>query len=171
MSIWVSVYCRKNLGSIKPDRFVGAIKERIETFSNLYAREDPDETLQRLRVERAPGATALLHLHYREDNVPVVIDRVRGQKLVAGYVEEYLEEGFRTRKGKRAARVRAHLAGVNEIINFCLKQSHSDGMGTPITYAAAAWLAEVGDGLVRIDYWGWARVIKSGELSILVPDE
>jgi hypothetical protein len=172
VSIWVSVYCRKRLGTIRPARFVAAIKERVANFAYLYAQEDPDESLARLRLEtyKGPGRPGLLHLHYLKEKVPIVIDRVTNAEEVEGGVREYLEEFFRGRKGKQATRVRKHLGEVVEIVNFCLKQLHADGMGTPITYAAAAWLAEAGDGLVRADEQGWMERTARGDFALIVPE-
>lgn len=171
MSIWVSVYCRKRTGTIKPASLVAAIKDRVGRFSYLYAREDPEETLARLRVEsfKQPTGPALLHLHYLEEGPPIVIDRITRPQEVAGDVREYLEEEFHGRTGKEVDLVRAHLSTVVEIASFCLKQMHADGMGTPLTYAAAAWLAELGDGLVRVDEQGWLRLTRGGRFLILVP--
>lgn len=172
MSIWVSVYCRKRIRTISPTALVAAIKERVSNFAYLFAQEDPEETLSRLCVERykRPTGPALLHLHYLEAGPPIVIDRVTSAKEVAGYIQEYLEEFFHGRKGRHANFVRAHLAGVVGIVNFCLKQSHADGMGTPLAYAAAAWLAETGDGLVRADEQGWMRLNKQRQLRIVAPE-
>jgi hypothetical protein len=172
MSIWVSVYCRKRVGRIKPSDLVKEVKERSVDFSDLYAQEDPNETLSRLRVEESkqPARSPLLHLHYLEDGPPIVIDRVTNQEEVTGYIQEYLEEFFRGQKGKQADLVRKHLAGVVEILNFCLKQRHADGMGAPLTYAAAAWFADAGDGLVRVDEQGWMQLTNGRDFVLIVPD-
>ncbi|HWG43345.1 MAG TPA: hypothetical protein VN688_11220 [Gemmataceae bacterium] len=172
MSIWVSVYCRKRFGRIKPSDLVKAIKERSVDFSDLNAQEAPEDTLLRLRVEeyKQTSSLPLLHLHYLEDGPPIVIDRVTNQEEVKEYIQEYLEEFFPGRNGKQANLVRRHLAEVVEILNFCLKQRHADGMGTPLTYAAAAWFADAGDGLIRVDEQGWMQLINGREFILIVPD-
>jgi hypothetical protein len=148
-----------------PARLVAEARARAPTFSYLYAQEDPDDALSRLRVETyKSGGGPLLHLHYLADGLPIVIDRFTDAEEVSGCVREYLEECFRGRRGRGATLVRQHLAAVVEIVNFCLKQRHADGMGTPLTYAAAAWLCEVGEGLVRADEQGWLRPGDGGEL-------
>jgi hypothetical protein len=164
VSIWVSVYCRKQIGPIKADDLTAQIKERAAHFSDLYAQEDPEDALSRLRVEtyKRRGRSALLHLHYLEDGVPVVINRITRPTDVAGHVQEYLEEHFQGRKGKQAALVRKHLAAVVEIVSFCLKQRHADGMGAPLVYSAASWLADRRDGLVRVDSQGWMQLTDEG---------
>jgi hypothetical protein len=172
VSIWVSVYCRKPIGKVKPAHLVRAVKERADRFADLYAREDPEDALSRLHVEEYKGAAGppLLHLHYLEEGPPIVVDRVTNAEEVAGCVREYLEEFFRGRKGKQASLVRSHLREAVEITSFCLKQRHADGMGTPLTYAAAAWLAEVGDGLVRADEVGWMQRSDGGDFALIVPE-
>jgi hypothetical protein len=172
VSIWVSVYCRKRTETIRPARLVAAIKERASHFSELYAQEDPEETFSRLHVQEYKRGRdlPLLHLHYLADGPPIVIDRITRADEVAGDVQEYLEYCFKGRRGQQATLVRRHLGGTVEIISFCLKQRHADGMGTPLTYAAAAWLADEGDGLVRIDEQGWARPTERGDFIIILPE-
>lgn len=172
MSLWVSVYCKKRVGTLRPARFVAAVRERLPKFSYLFAVEDPEEVAHTLRFEKVSSGrgTPLYHLRYRADLAPIVIDRVTAKVGVSGHIEEYLEEGFRSRRGKHAAAVRKHLAATVEIVSFCLKQSHCDGMGLPVTYAAAAWLCERGDGLTRAVDEAWLRPTR-GAFTIIVRGE
>jgi hypothetical protein len=172
MSIWVSVYCRKRIPNLGPQKIVAEIKDRIAAFSDLYAQEDPEDTLSRLRVEEyaRPDNLPLLHIHYLPAGAPIVIDPVTKPDEVAGYVQEYLEEHLQDQKGKQATLVRNHLGDVKEIFSFCLKQRHANGMGAPLTYAAAAWLADTGDGLVRADAQGWMQLTDYGEFFTILPE-
>jgi hypothetical protein len=172
VSIWVSVYCRERIEEIDPATLVAEIRERAIDFSDLFAQEDPEDALSSLRAEEysRPGSSPLFHLHYLNDGPPVVIDRVSEPEQVAGEIQEYLEENFQGRTGKGAALVRTHLSNVVDIIHFCLKQRHADGMGTPLVYAAAASLADVGDGLVRADEQGWMQLTNWGEFIIIEPE-
>lgn len=97
------------------------------------------------------------------------MDRVNNQDEVSGEIEEYLEERFQNRKGDNDNKVREHLGKVVEIFHFCLKQRHADGMGTPLVYAAAAWLGKQGNGLLRADEQGWMK-LDGGEWFILCPE-
>lgn len=171
MSIWVSVYCRKRIGRINPPDLTAGMKDRLDYFSDLFAQEDPEDVLARLRVDefRADAESQMLHLHYLEDGPPIVIDRIGNQEIVSGDVQEYLEERFHDRQGNEATVVREHLAKTVEIFHFCLKQRHADGMGTPLVYAAAAWLAKQGIGLLRADEQGWMQ-LDGGEWFILCPE-
>lgn len=168
MSIWVSLYCRDRVGRINPPELVAAIKDRLDFFSDLFAQEDAEEVRSRLRVDEFRGNedSQLLHLHYLEDGPPIVIDRVGNLDEVSGMVKEYLEESFKSREGDKENLVRAHLVKAVEAFHFCLKQRHADGMGTPLVYAAAAWLGKKGDGLLRADYQGWMQ-LDGGEWFIL----
>jgi hypothetical protein len=170
MSIWVNVYCQKRLGRINPADLVAGIKARLEIFSDLFAQEDPREVCSRLRVDeiRRDEESQLLHLHYLDDRVPIVIDRSGNQNEVLGEIEEYLEEAFTDRDGDDERLVREHLGNVVETFRFCLKQCHADGMGTPLVYAATAWLADQGNGLLRADEQGWMN-LDGGEWFILCP--
>jgi hypothetical protein len=148
------------------------VKERASDFSDLFAQEDPEGTFAQLRAEeyKKSAGPPLIHLHYLEGGPPIVIDAVSESEEVAGYVEEYLEEFFKGRQGQDAETVRKHLHETVEIVNFCLKQRHADGMGTPLTYAAAAWLAHIGEGLVRADEQDWMQLIDGHDLSIIAPE-
>jgi hypothetical protein len=115
---------------------------------------------------RGNEESQLLQLHYLEDGPPIVIDRIGNQNEVSGQVKEYLEESFQKREGDKERLVRVHLEKAIELFHFCLKQRHVDGMGTPIVYAAAAWLGNRGKGLLRADGEGWMN-LDGGEWFIL----
>jgi len=168
MSIWVSLYCQKRVGKINPSDLVAGIIDRVDYFSDLFAQEDPQEVLSRLRVDEIRGNdnSQLLHLHYLEDGPPIVIDRIGDQNDVSGEVQEYLKESFQNREGDKERLVREHLGRAVENCHFCLKQHHADGMGTPLVYAAAAWLGRQGNGLLRVDGQGWMK-LDGGEWFIL----
>lgn len=168
MSIWVSLHCRKRVGRINLPDLVAGIKDRLDFFSDLFAREDPEAVLSRLGAEEYRGdeGSQLLHLHYLVDGPPIVIDRIGNPNEVAGQVREYLEESFEDREGVPESLVREHLGKAVEAFHFCLKQRHADGMGTPLVYAAAAWLGKQGDGLLRVDDQGWMN-LDGGEWFVL----
>lgn len=168
MSIWVSLYCRKRVGKISPPDLVVGIRDRLDYFSDLFAQEDPKDVISRLRVDEIRGSddSQLLHLHYLEDGPPIVIDRIGNQDEVSREVKEYLEESFQNRDGDAERLVQEHLGRVIENFHFCLKQRHADGMGTPLVYAASAWLGKQGNGLLRADEQGWMK-LDGGEWFIL----
>ena len=78
-------------------------------------------------------------------------DRARGE---ADEIGEMLE----TRTDPASCRVRALLPAVQETLAFCLKQSHIEGMGWPIAFHMAMWLAKTGQGLVDADGVWWDPV-------------
>ena len=168
MSIWVNLYCQKQVGRINPPDLMAGIKDRFAFFEELFAQEDPQEVLSRLRVDEFLSShdSQLLHLHYLEDGPPIVIDRIGNQNEVSAEITEYLDDVFRNRNGDNERLVQEHLGKVGEIFHFCLKQRHADGMGTPLVYAAAAWLGKQGNGLLRVDEQGWMK-LDGGEWFIL----
>jgi hypothetical protein len=168
MSIWVSLYCRRQGGRVNPPDLAAGIRGRLDFFSDLFAVEDPQEVLARLHVDEYRGSedAQLLHLHYLEDGPPIVVDRIGDRGEVSGQVQEYLAEAFQDREGEKEDLVREHLGSAVEAFHFCLKQRHADGMGTPLVYAAAAWLGKRGDGLLRADGQGWMR-LDGGEWFLL----
>ncbi len=168
MSIWVSLYCQERIGRIGPSDLATGIVDRLDCFSYLFTQEDPKEVVTRLRVNeiQEDDDFQLLHLHYLEDGPPIVIDRIDNQDRVSGQVKEYPEEFFQDRDGNKERLVRKHLERTVEMFHFCLKQRHADGMGTPLVYAAAAWLGGQGNGLLRVDDQGWMK-LDVGEWFIL----
>jgi hypothetical protein len=51
-----------------------------------------------------------------------------------------------------------------------LKESDVRGMGWPVCIGAAAWLAENGDGVIRVTDYGWL-VSESKEVKLLLPND
>src|SRR2546425_12052895 len=77
MSMWVSVFCQNQMGSLKPSDLIAAIRDRVNALSDLYAQEDPKEALARLRVDELANTDdfQLLHVHYLDADLPVVVFR------------------------------------------------------------------------------------------------
>ncbi len=94
------------------------------------------------------GGEGVLLVHYRPtDDYFIRVDSWRGAEA-REEIEELADE---LGEGLGFERVRTHLAEVEESVGFDLKQSDLDGMGWPIAFYAAMWLAEEGDGLVEWD--------------------
>ncbi len=170
MSIWVSVYCQKSLGTLKAaDLEKGIKKELFYYFEDFDCDEDHQEVKASLQVKSVTFTTGGkgFHLHFQACKAPIVVDRLTRRKDVQGEIAEYLREFFQDHKGPNATKVRKHLAKVQDIFNFCLKQFHADGLGAPITYATAGWLAKKGKGLVRVDGQGWLKLDDIGLLAVL----
>src|SRR5205807_2540039 len=111
MSIWVSVYCQKRVGRVNPPDLATGIKDRLPYFSDLFAQEDPEETLAWLQVEefRNENNSQMLHLFYLPGGPPIVIDRISNPEEAAAGVQEYLEDRFHDRQGQGESQVRQHL--------------------------------------------------------------
>ena len=168
MSMWVSVYCQKQIGNLQPSDLVAAIRDRLNAFSDP-AQEDPKEALARLRVEELAKTDdfQLLHLHYLAADLPIVVLCFFNREEVAAEVQGCLEQLSKDRQGPSASVVREHLAQVVEINHFCFKQQHADGIGTPLVYAGSSWLAQRGKGLIRVEGRGWVQLTPGGEFAAL----
>ena len=93
-------------------------------------------------------------LHYRRDGGPPI----RAERWYGPATDEEVEdrlEDIEDQQGFAADRVRAMLAKAGESIAFELKVSHAQGMGWPLAIAGAAWLAEIGQGLIHAEGSGW----------------
>ena len=167
MSMWVSVFCQNQIGSLKPSDLIAAIRDRVSAFSDLAAQEDPNEALARLRVEELASTDdfQLVHLHYLDADLPVVLFRFSNREEVASEVQGCLEQISKDRQSPKAPVLPEHLAQVTEIFHFCCKQEHADGMGTPLVYAASSWLADRGKGLIRVEGRGWMQLAQGGKLA------
>jgi hypothetical protein len=171
MSIWVNVFCTKPLGELSGDILIPRIREYAVNYSELYSQEDPAESLASLRFEiyERTENSSLFHLHYLHDDLPVVIDHTCDSEVEKEVAEEHLEVDFDDNDLEVPAWIRTKVEAIVESVSFCLKQRHADGMGAPIVYAAAAWLAEAGDGLVRIDEQGWGCLSGPGIFEVYDP--
>jgi len=154
MSIWIRALCRRPLG----DRFAAEpMKQALDRldFAALAERQSLDDEVgyaaeEALRVEGENDDASLLYLYCRpDDDYFIRVESWQGNEM-AGEVTEMIEL-IEDAEGTNAARVRAHLASVVQSVAFELKASDTSGMGLPIAFYAAMWLAEQGDGLVEFE--------------------
>ena len=167
MSTWVSVYCQKPTGNIELADLSAAIRQRVSAFSELYAQQNPDDALARLRGAELARTDdfQLLHLHYLAADLPIVLFRFSNPGEVAVEVQGRLEPLSKDKQGKGDAIVRSHLGQVVEVFHFSLKQQHAAGMGTPLVYAGSSWLADRGKGLIRVEGRGWVQPGPGGKFA------
>lgn len=160
MSIWVHAFCRKSIGSVRPEDVAHGVERRLTALTYLLLpeeEEDPGAVLKRLRVTSAGRGAELrrLELHYRRDPGRFILgERWSNPRAVAEEVEERLEM-LRERREPATEKVREHLRATLETFAFQLKASDARGMGWPIAISAAAELCEHGDGLIHADGSGW----------------
>lgn len=159
MGIWIRAICTKRLGALTPEELRAGIAARLKRLCALYGEGDPAATIARLRVERAgqrePERIEALLLRYREDPEHFLrVERWLDPDLVGGVIEEQTdlladndEEGIDD--------VRACLEAAVEVTSIQLKVEDTEGVGWPLAIAAAAYLADRGEGLIQADREGW----------------
>jgi hypothetical protein len=167
MSIWVRAICTKSLGELSVADLRQATAN-LDFFMMAEMQELDDEdgaaAEKALRFEGPAGPLAEAKLYYRPDNPDglfIAVSRSCGEDA-RGEAEELVER-IAQRDDEGGGRLRDVLARAVETVAFCLKQSDYDGMGMPIAWHTAMWLAAKGEGVVEIadDWWdpvAYARI-------------
>jgi hypothetical protein len=155
MSIWIRTFSPRPLGALDPAAIEVGIRKRFHALKALCCpddAEDPDVVLSRLRITaRSPD---LLEVYYRvETDRFIRVERWSGDGVreEVGEAVEDLEDAT----GSGVAKVRAILDQTVETVAFELKHTDAQGMGWPLTLAAAATVAEQCDGVISADDSGW----------------
>ncbi|MBN2498985.1 MAG: hypothetical protein JXR96_30630 [Deltaproteobacteria bacterium] len=155
MSIWIRAICTQSIGHLA----VSDLRRATEQADFLTWAENQDldeaegaQAEKALRFEGPPGELGVAQLFYRDSRF-IRIERWTGE---AARVEilEMLEE-LEGSSDPAARRIRDILSRAVETVGFELKQSDAEGMGWPISWQTAMWLAERGDGLVDADGEWW----------------
>jgi hypothetical protein len=174
MSIWVNVFCRRSVGSLRPEELAQGIKHRLAVMTYLLLPEEEEEpgiVSQRLRVETASSSDELrrMQIHYRaEREWPLIVERWSEPRAVADEVREFLEK-LESRSESAVKRILEHLRSTTESVGIDLKAKDARGMGWPVAICAAAEIAERGDGIIHAEGSGW--MVPSGkEVDIILPD-
>jgi hypothetical protein len=167
MSIWIRALCTRGLGALtvaELRRATGDSDFFMMAEGHGLEDEEGEAAEEALRFEGAPGELTEAKMYYRPDNPKglfIAVSRWRGEQA-RGEADELLEL-MEDRSGAGAERIRDVLSRTVETVAFCLKQSDADGMGWPISWHTAMWLASKGEGLVEADgeWWDpetWERV-------------
>ena len=158
MSIWVRVFCRKKVSSIKPEELLEGIAKRFRLLTLLFGEDDEESealVLQlRLEDHSQDQRVLLLFGHRRQLDRFVRIEFWSNPGMVQAELGE-LREALDERKEPEAASIRERLEDVVESVGFELKPGDIQGVSWPIIIAAAAYLAEQGDGVIYADDEGW----------------
>jgi hypothetical protein len=171
MSIWIRALCRKSVASVTPKDLLAGISERLLLLTYLYGEdeEDYEEVMSRLQVENATSTAVfdIYRLHYRESRRSFIrVARWSKPEKVASEIEE-LRESIAECQEPQAEIVRLLLAESIETVGFELKPTDADGMGWPLTIAAAAYLADKGAGGIYVDGEGWLEPTQT-EIRVLL---
>jgi hypothetical protein len=174
--MWVVAICERPVGQLRPKDLLVGIARRLAELTAFFdpdEEEDPDEIIRRLTIRPydPKDPTSCLHLAYRDDHAPIVMDRVSGERCAADNEEELAEGAIRRKRGAAARRIRDVIGRAEERFAFCLKTSHLESMGFPIAVAAAASLVERGGGVIRSCETSWMEPDGDGVRIILEYDE
>jgi hypothetical protein len=163
MSIWIRALCTKPLDGVTKDDLRAGIARRLPALAAQYGEEGQEETLRRLVVSDA------WDLDYRGEEMVIGGERWKEPEAVREEVGELLER-LEDCEEDEVDEVRELLGDVVESVGFELKLSDCEGIGWPLALAAAAVLAEKGEGLVQADGEGWMAPEGDGVEQVLDGD-
>jgi len=158
----VLVYCRESVADVSAEMLVYELRRAdLDTLAealDLPEGEDAavEEMWTRFRVEPATGPINGLEIHWHERQRPI---QVSCGPPLDGEIEETLEDLPSSSDDPGAARVREHLAGTREIVEFEMGIDGSHHLAATISEVLAFFLAERGDGIV----WFYHREFASPE--------
>jgi hypothetical protein len=172
MSLWVRAVCQKSIGHVAAEQLAQGIAVRLPRLCSMLSPEILNESERiieclRIRSPSESGDFRQFNIHYRQQrDIPIRVGRWCDPEMVQEEIDELLE--FLVDVDNPAVfPVRELLCTAMEIVVFELKMSQLEDMGWPLAIAAAAWLAEKGEGLVQADGHGWMEPTKDGVLVLL----
>jgi hypothetical protein len=173
MSIWVRAFCRKSVATATPVAMRDGIAMRWRPMIFLLspeAEEEPGDVLARLRIEDHSGGEGfrLFHLVYRVGGDRFIRAERWSDEAARQEVEECREDLI-DREELEVEAVTALLDDCLEAVGFELKMSDAQGMGMPVAVSAAVWVAEIGDGIVHAEGYGW--LLPQGNAAVLMLDD
>lgn len=153
MSMWVRALAQKPLGDVTPEELHAGIARWLPRLAAIYGEDGDEATIARLGVD---GAAPLRGgaITYGSDGASIRFERTidptdvkRGAAELASAISDCDEDGVDD--------VREMLDQVVEIAKIEVSLSDCEGVGWPVAIAAAAYLAERGEGIVQADGEGF----------------
>jgi hypothetical protein len=150
------------VGPLSADVLQQGIAQRLKLLTYLLcpdAEEDPEQVLQRMRIDIDGPNAAVIRYRPPRSKYPLRVTRFVGAAL-----EEQVkmaEFGLRQYPAGTTGRARAALSETIECVGFSLSTVDRYGMGWPLAIAAAAKLAELGNGVIDTNDFGW--VVPNGD--------
>ncbi|MBI3182100.1 MAG: hypothetical protein HYZ28_08140 [Myxococcales bacterium] len=168
VGIWVRAYCVRNV-QIDPKALAEGIAARLPGVAKRMPgtpRLNVAAALRHMRIEPAgePGREAWL-VHYGDGPEERLHLELWGRKAAKEQAGELLEE-LRGRDESGARRVREVLSRAVEAVVLQVKAAEVSTR-LPVAIAAAAWVAEHGNGLVEADGYGWTAPTPDGVETVL----
>jgi hypothetical protein len=163
MAAWFTVYCSRSVHHVTAaDLTAGLGAVDFDTVAEGFGIEDEaavERAVANLRVQLAAGDLGeWFEVRSRPaESRPLVVYRWADSGRVQQELAEVREEHLDGRTGRGAAKVRAALPGVVEVVAVELGLGQLEDMGLVIAGQVAEYLAGVGKGLIRDtdDEW-WA---------------
>ncbi len=158
MSIWIRAIVRDSLHDVVPEDLKDALADSdfmMMAENQGLSDEEGAEAERNLRFEsEGEAGFAVFLMHYRKDDERSIgIERWVSERF-AEEREELLEE-LEGDDSQEAERVMELLREATESVAFELKLSDAEGLGWPIAFEAAMWLAKRGRGLVEAEGEWW----------------
>ena len=153
----IVVFVRTPLGALDPALVARGIHERLPLLTALFCpehEEPPDEVLERMRIESSGKAALTIRWRPPRSRFPLRVDLVKGPKS-RRRIADKLAVLQREYSAAQTAPVRKALARAIECVGFFLSPIDRRGMGWPVALAAAAKLADVGNGIIGTSDQGW----------------
>jgi hypothetical protein len=150
MSMWVRVLSTKALGDLTPEELRRGLGRWLSRVAEDYG-EDHEGVLSRVRVE---GAAPLRGGAIQYGAGTIRFERTTDREGVEGEVAK-LSATIEGSDEEGVEEVQELLGDVVEIAKLELSLADCEGIGWPIAIAAAAYLAERGEGIVQADREGW----------------
>jgi hypothetical protein len=155
MSVWIRAICTQSLGTLTVDELAHGTQsadflawaeaQGLSPAAGVAARDT-------LRFMGPPGPLSCAALRYR-DGYPIGIERLTGEKAAQALHE--LLEGLEGEVDTAAQTLRAQLYRGVELVAFELMPADAQGMGWPIAWQTAMWLAGQAKGVVEADGTWW----------------
>lgn len=164
--MWVRAICAHSLGSLTVEELARATASAdFRTWAEAQGLPPAEGEAAReaLCFVGPPGPLSTAALRYREA-YPIGVERLTGAK--AANALHALLEGFEGEEDVAAQAIRAQLYRGVELVVFELMPDDARGMGWPIAWQTAMWLAGQAEGLVEADGTWWDpqsfRVLREG---------
>ena len=158
----VVVFVRTPLRAIDPELVGNGIHERLTALTSLLhpqQAEPPDKVLERIRVESLGDDSLTIRWRPARTRFPLQVDLVTGRRFRSRTTHQLATLKRCVNLGDysdaQAGPIRNVLAHAIECVGFYLSPVDRRGMGWPVAIAAAAKLAEVGNGVIGTSDSGW----------------
>jgi len=159
MRVYVRTFCRNSVASKTTDAMQVGIAERLDDLlSQLCQNDEPaaEDILGRLRIENESESNSfeVFHLRYHDDSDHLItIERCEGYSALV-QIQEYMAH-IRYHTDPGGVIIRDHLSSAVETVSFEMELTDAEGTGLAVAMAAAAWLAEIGNGIIHAQDLGW----------------